>query len=97
MKVTYVYVVGVDIIRAGVCKQRVELDSMSIIWKAQKDDLGFTYYLITSPIYFVKILAFINTKTDLRSSKQSQIKWSLGYEEREKDMTCSKDPWPVPD
>lgn len=31
MKVTYVYVVGVDIIRAGVCKQRVELDSMSII------------------------------------------------------------------
>lgn len=31
MKVTYVYVVGVDIIRTGVCKQRVELDSMSII------------------------------------------------------------------
>lgn len=31
MKVTYVYVVGVDVIRAGVCKQRVKLDSMSII------------------------------------------------------------------
>lgn len=31
LKVTYVYVVGIDIIGAGVCEQRVELDSMAII------------------------------------------------------------------
>ena len=31
LKETYVYVVGIDIIRAGVCKQRVELHSMAII------------------------------------------------------------------
>lgn len=35
-RVTYVYVVGIDIIRTGVCKQRVELDSVAIIWNAKK-------------------------------------------------------------
>lgn len=31
LNATYVYVVGIDIIGAGVCEQRVELDSMAII------------------------------------------------------------------
>lgn len=30
-QVTYVYVVGVDVVGAGVCEQRVELDSMAIV------------------------------------------------------------------
>lgn len=33
---TYVDVVGVDIIRAGVGQQRVELDTMSVIWMANR-------------------------------------------------------------
>lgn len=31
LKVTYVDVVGVDIVGARVCKQRVKLDSMAIV------------------------------------------------------------------
>lgn len=31
LKVTYIDVVGIDIVGAGVCEQRVELDSMAVI------------------------------------------------------------------
>lgn len=34
VKVTYVYVVGIDIIGAGICKEGVELDSMTVIYNA---------------------------------------------------------------
>lgn len=40
---THVYVVGIDVIGAGVCKQRVKLDSMAIICNAQKKDLAFIH------------------------------------------------------